>query len=68
MIQTKPHRCTHSYSMIFDDDFCCCTRCEQQWFLEPIEGGGGKWIPYVNGKPYVAPRGAQHQRSVRNGR
>lgn len=43
-----PSVCTHHGGMIFDDDFCCCKHCEQQWFL-----GDRGWVPLVNGRPYV---------------
>lgn len=25
--------CDHRYTMIYDDDFCCCTDCKQTWVL-----------------------------------
>lgn len=26
-------KCNHAYSMIYDDDYCCCSECEEQWTL-----------------------------------
>ena len=25
--------CSHAYSMLFEDDFCCCSRCNQKWAM-----------------------------------
>jgi len=42
-------KCNHAYSMIYDDDFCCCTKCHEQWHL-----GSKGWVP-VNMRPQKKP-------------
>lgn len=34
----KPFRHDHVPFMLYDDDFCCCSECEQAW-----EWGGSGW-------------------------
>jgi hypothetical protein len=42
-----PSRCPHVNFMIFDDDYCCCSLCEQEWAL--TKNG---WKPLVGGDVY----------------
>lgn len=25
--------CGHAYGMLFEDDFCCCKKCNQRWVM-----------------------------------
>lgn len=45
-----PRVCGHQGNMVYDDDFCCCKKCEQSWVLK--EGRG--FVPIVNGKLFFS--------------
>ena len=40
-------RCSHAYGMIYDDDYCCCTGCEQEWVMS-LRG----WKPLVDSEVF----------------
>jgi hypothetical protein len=40
-------RCTHANGMIYENDFCACKVCEQQWTMT-----SKGWKPLVDGRVY----------------
>lgn len=54
-----PTKHDHVGNMLFDDDWCACKVCEQQWKLDLKRG----WIPMGPGGIQAAPQKPKYYQS-----